>query len=88
MASKKIQEVTAKIEEAVKKTVRKRATAPKTAAATHKPTAKKTAKAAVEIDGAKIAQLAYFYWMERGCKHGHEVEDWLRAEAELKSRKA
>ena len=30
-----------------------------------------------------IAQLAYFYWAERGYAHGNADEDWARAEAEL-----
>lgn len=36
----------------------------------------------------QIAQLAHRYWAERGHKHGHHVEDWLRAEHELLSGKA
>lgn len=32
----------------------------------------------------EIAQLAYRYWTERGCTHGHDEEDWFRAERELR----
>ncbi len=33
-----------------------------------------------------IAARAYLLWLERGCEHGYDVIDWLRAEAELKER--
>jgi hypothetical protein len=26
---------------------------------------------------------AYEYFLERGCEHGHDLEDWLRAEVEV-----
>lgn len=31
----------------------------------------------------QIAQMAYFFWQERGCPNGSPDEDWLRAEREL-----
>lgn len=31
----------------------------------------------------EISDLAYRYWEERGREHGHDREDWLRAEREL-----
>jgi hypothetical protein len=31
----------------------------------------------------EIARVAYFFYEERGCEPGHEVEDWLRAEAHV-----
>jgi hypothetical protein len=31
----------------------------------------------------EIAALAHRYWAERGYQHGHDAEDWLRAEQEL-----
>jgi hypothetical protein len=34
----------------------------------------------------EVAQLAYLYWEARGCQGGSSEEDWLRAEAELRSR--
>lgn len=34
----------------------------------------------------EIARLAYSYWESRGCPHGSSVEDWLRAERELRER--
>lgn len=34
----------------------------------------------------RIAQRAYELWEQRGRQNGHEMEDWLRAERELKNR--
>ena len=34
----------------------------------------------------QIAQRAYDLFTARGYQHGHDVEDWLRAEAELTQR--
>jgi hypothetical protein len=36
----------------------------------------------------KIAKLAYSYWEARGRQGGSAVEDWLRAERELRERSA
>lgn len=33
---------------------------------------------------AVIAERAYVRFCERGYEHGHDVEDWLAAEAELR----
>jgi hypothetical protein len=30
-----------------------------------------------------IARRAYYLFMERGCRHGLDQEDWFRAEEEL-----
>ena len=35
----------------------------------------------------ETAKIAYQLFVERGHKHGHDREDWLRAEAIIKSRK-
>jgi len=35
-----------------------------------------------------IAQLAYQYFIDRGYQHGHDSEDWARAEAVIKNRQA
>jgi len=32
---------------------------------------------------ARIAQLAYSFWQQRGCPHGSPEEDWFRAEREI-----
>lgn len=31
----------------------------------------------------QIAMLAHRFWTERGGQHGHDAEDWFRAEREL-----
>ena len=31
----------------------------------------------------RIAARAYALYVERGCVDGHDMEDWLRAEAEV-----
>jgi hypothetical protein len=35
---------------------------------------------------AEVARRAYELYIARGYQHGHDVEDWLRAEAELTQR--
>jgi len=32
-----------------------------------------------------IARRAYDLYLARGCKHGHDVEDWLQAERALQA---
>lgn len=32
-----------------------------------------------------IARRAYDLFLARGCEHGHDIEDWLQAERELKN---
>jgi DUF2934 family protein len=34
----------------------------------------------------EIAELAYYYWAERGFREGNPEEDWLRAEKTLSAR--
>jgi Protein of unknown function (DUF2934) len=34
----------------------------------------------------KIRQRAYELYLERGQEHGHDVEDWMRAEQEIRRR--
>lgn len=38
------------------------------------------------ISDADVAQLAHTYYQERGHKHGHHIEDWFRAEQELRGK--
>lgn len=56
------------------------ASAPKTIAA-KKTSAKVTQIRSVSHE--EIAALAHKFWAERGFKHGHDAEDWLRAEQTL-----
>lgn len=37
----------------------------------------------LEKTEAVIRQRAYEYYEERGCEDGRDLEDWLRAEAEI-----
>jgi hypothetical protein len=39
----------------------------------------------MKVSQDKIAQRAYEKWCKRGCQHGHDQQDWLEAEAELRS---
>jgi hypothetical protein len=38
-----------------------------------------------QIPQDKIAQRAYEKWLKRGRTHGHDLQDWMEAEAELRS---
>lgn len=42
--------------------------------------------AAVTVSHEEISRLAYSYFVERGYQGGNEVEDWLRAEREIRER--
>lgn len=33
----------------------------------------------------EIAHRAYEYYVRRGCAHGHHLEDWYRAEMDLRT---
>lgn len=43
----------------------------------------KTNSSKTDIQQA-IRARAYEIFQQRGCQHGHDLEDWLRAEAELR----
>jgi DUF2934 family protein len=32
-----------------------------------------------------VARRAYDLYLARGCEHGHDVDDWLQAERELRA---
>jgi hypothetical protein len=64
-------------------------------AATHKAQAKRAAakKPAVavfdvEMHREEIAREAYHLWQNRGCVHGHQHEDWLKAIEIVRARHA
>jgi hypothetical protein len=40
----------------------------------------------IGISREQVALLAHKYWAERGHQHGHHVDDWLRAEQELRGK--
>lgn len=59
--------------------------AAKTAA---KPTVKKDSNRFRPEEIQEIQRLAYQFFVERGYQHGHHEEDWLRAEAIVRSRRS
>jgi len=62
------------------------AVAPKVRRDTRKCTTRKAALADGTVLSEQIRLLAYQLFERRGCEHGHDVEDWLRAEAIVLSR--
>ena len=34
---------------------------------------------------SEVAQRAYGLYLARGCEHGHNVDDWLEAERDVRS---
>ncbi len=42
----------------------------------------------LELTEELIRRRAYEFYEERGHEHGHDVEDWLRAEAEVMGKTA
>jgi hypothetical protein len=69
--------------------------ATKTATKTHRAprrVAKRSGAAVLEFNPAEhqheIAVAAYYCWLERGDAPGSPEQDWLRAEAEVRSRYA
>ena len=47
--------------------------------------AKTPTAASTHVPQEKIAQRAYEKFMKRGCIHGHDQQDWMEAEAELRA---
>jgi hypothetical protein len=47
-------------------------------------TSRKSAAPVAQVDD-KVAIRAYEIWMERGCPENTELEDWYKAEAEIKA---
>lgn len=39
----------------------------------------------VAVDPSETAKVAYQLWLDRGCPHGSDQEDWFRAEEILKT---
>ena len=83
------------------KKTRTTATKTATAAKPRKPATKKAANGAIakpaaanghvlEMERAaphdEVARLAHTYWQQRGQQHGQHIEDWFRAEQELRGK--
>lgn len=43
----------------------------------------KPEEGSLELTENIIRERAYQFYEERGSEHGHDLEDWLRAEAEI-----
>jgi hypothetical protein len=66
---------------------RKAPAKPRKTAAKVKPiNAETTETKAVAVSHEEIRKLAHQYWIDGGHRHGHQHEDWARAEAELRRR--
>jgi len=50
------------------------------------PRKRTTMAKAQPIQTDRIAQRAYELFLMRGAQHGHDLEDWLAAEQELRGR--
>ena len=53
-------------------------------AATAADTAPNSLVQATTIIHRDVARRAYDFYLARGCEPGHDVEDWLQAERELR----
>jgi hypothetical protein len=51
------------------------------------PHAVKTDTGSVELTEELVRERAYQFYEERGREDGHDLDDWLRAEAEMLGKK-
>jgi hypothetical protein len=54
-------------------------------AATAADRALKSPAERVTVTDTDVARRAYDLYLARGCEHGHDVDDWLQAEQELRA---
>ena len=54
-------------------------------AATATDRAPKSLAQPATVTDSDIACRAYDFYLARGCEHGHDLEDWLQAECELRA---
>jgi hypothetical protein len=47
---------------------------------------KRTRAIGAQVPHDQVARLAHRFFAERGYAHGHHLEDWYRAEQELRAR--
>jgi len=52
-------------------------------AATAADRAPKSVAQPATLTDSDVARRAYDLYLARGCEHGHDLDDWLRAEREL-----
>jgi Protein of unknown function (DUF2934) len=74
-------------------TVRKSSAKPKAPAKPRKTAPKNAAEngasnnvTEIRFSHDQVAQLAHKYWADRGHLDGHHLEDWFRAEQELRAK--
>jgi hypothetical protein len=75
--------------EITKKSTARRKTSASASAPTSIASKRKVGPKAEEakiVTHEEIARLAHRFWNERGRQHGHDAEDWLRAEQTLLGR--
>jgi len=48
----------------------------------------KPEQGSLELTEELIRIRAYLFYQERGCEDGHDLEDWLQAEAEIVGKKS
>jgi len=58
-----------------------------TATASKKKIPSSAAESKASVSEDRIRQRAYELYMQRGAQHGKHVDDWFRAEAELRGRR-
>lgn len=70
-----------------KKAVAEKPEKPVATKAAAKKAATKTGIAIVKpVSQEEVAVLAHRFWAERGYQHGNHVDDWFRAEQELRGK--
>ncbi len=47
----------------------------------------KSEQGSLELTEELIQQRAYYFYEKRGCEDGHDLDDWLQAEAEIVGKK-
>ena len=47
---------------------------------------KKRTTPPAQVTHGEVARRAYDLFLARGCEHGHDLDDWLQAERELRGR--
>ncbi len=68
---------------ATKKTARKTASGSKPRATKAAAPRKSKSAVAARPTADQIRDRAYYIFLERGCTHGNDMQDWLQAEREL-----
>lgn len=68
---------------AIPKAAAKKKAAPAAATKAKVTPIKKATASTARVTHEEIAILAHHLWIERGAQHGHDADDWLRAEQTL-----